>query len=66
VTWQANAVGSARVFEAASAAGVRALVYAPSAGAYSPGPSRRADESWLMHSVPTAAYGREKAGARRA
>ncbi|MBW8766897.1 MAG: NAD-dependent epimerase/dehydratase family protein [Geodermatophilales bacterium] len=65
VTWQANAVGSARVFEAASAAGVPALVYASSVGAYSPGPGRRVDESWPTHSVPTAAYGREKAYVER-
>ena len=65
VTWQANAVGSARVFEAASAAGVGALIYASSVGAYSPGPGRRVDESWPTHSVPTAAYGREKAYVER-
>jgi UDP-glucose 4-epimerase len=33
-----NVVGSKRVFEAAAAAGVRAIVYASSVGAYSPGP----------------------------
>ena len=65
VTWQANAVGSARVFTAASAAGVGALIYASSVGAYSPGPGRRVDESWPTHSVPTAAYGREKAYVER-
>jgi UDP-glucose 4-epimerase len=65
VTWQANAVGSARVFAAASAAGVPALVYASSVGAYSPNPGRRVDESWPTHSVPTAAYGREKAYVER-
>jgi UDP-glucose 4-epimerase len=58
-------VGSARVFAAASAAGVGALVYASSVGAYSPGPGRRVDESWPTHSVPTAAYGREKAYVER-
>jgi len=64
-------VGSARVFAAASAAGVGALVYASSVGAYSPGPggrvneSGRVDESWPTHSVPTAAYGREKAYVER-
>src|SRR4051812_14694848 len=41
VTWQANAVGSARVFEAASAAGGGVLGYAPSRGAHSPGPGPR-------------------------
>jgi UDP-glucose 4-epimerase len=65
VTWQANVVGSERVFSAASAAGVRAVVYASSVGAYSPGPGRRVDESWPTHSVPTAAYGREKAYVER-
>jgi nucleoside-diphosphate-sugar epimerase len=65
VTWQANAVGSARVFAAAAAAGVGALVYASSVGAYSPGPGRRVDESWPTHGVPTAAYGREKAYVER-
>src|SRR4051795_2995547 len=65
VTWQANAVGSARVFEAAAAAGVGALIYASSVGAYSPGPGRRVDETWPTHSVPTAAYGREKAYVER-
>lgn len=65
VTWQANAVGSARVFEAAAAAGVRTVVYASSVGAYSPGVGRRVDESWPTHSVPTPAYGREKAYVER-
>jgi UDP-glucose 4-epimerase len=65
VIWQANAVGSARVFAAASAAGVGALVYASSVGAYSPAPGRRVDESWPTHGVPTAAYGREKAYVER-
>src|SRR3954462_2707620 len=65
VTWRANAVGSARVFEAASEAGVGALVYASSVGAYSPGPGRRVDESWPTHSVSNAAYGREKAYVER-
>ena len=65
VTWQANAVGSARVFAAASAAGVGVLVHASSVGAYSPAPGRRVDESWPTHSVPTAAYGREKAYVER-
>jgi nucleoside-diphosphate-sugar epimerase len=53
------------LFEAAAAAGVGALIYASSVGAYSPGPGRRVDESWPTHSVPTAAYGREKAYVER-
>jgi UDP-glucose 4-epimerase len=66
VTWQANAVGSARVFEAAAATGVAAVVHASSVGAYSPGePGRFVDESWPTHSLPTAAYGREKAYVER-
>jgi UDP-glucose 4-epimerase len=65
VTWRANAIGSAHVFDAAAAAGVRALVYASSVGAYSPGAGRRVDESWPTHSVPQAAYGREKAYVER-
>jgi UDP-glucose 4-epimerase len=65
LTWQVNAVGSARVFAAAAAAGVRAIVYASSVGAYSPAPDRTVDESWPTHSIPTAAYGREKAYVER-
>ena len=69
VTWEANAIGSGRVFEAAAAAGVRVLVHASSVGAYSPAPAddplRRVDESWPTHSLPTASYGREKAYAER-
>src|SRR5688572_33091292 len=43
--WQTNVHGSSRVFEAAAQAGVGALVYASSVGAYSPGPrDRRVDE----------------------
>jgi nucleoside-diphosphate-sugar epimerase len=61
-TWRANVEGSTRVFDAVSSAGVGALVYASSVGAYSPGHGDvRVDESWPTHSVPTAAYGREKA-----
>jgi nucleoside-diphosphate-sugar epimerase len=63
-TWQANAVGSSRVFEAAVAAGAGAIVHSSSVGAYSPGDGM-VDESWPTHSLPTAAYGREKAYAER-
>jgi UDP-glucose 4-epimerase len=65
VTWTANAVGSARVFGAAAEVGTPAVVYASSVGAYSPAPDRTVDESWPTHSMPTAAYGREKAYAER-
>lgn len=63
VTWRNNVLGSLRVFDAAAAAGVGALVHASSVGAYSPGPRNGGpvDESWPTHSLPTAAYGREKA-----
>jgi nucleoside-diphosphate-sugar epimerase len=60
-TWRNNVLGSIRVFDAVVRAGVRALVYASSVGAYSPGPKDRGvDESWPTHALPTAAYGREK------
>ncbi|MDR6974479.1 nucleoside-diphosphate-sugar epimerase [Streptomyces sp. 3330] len=62
VTWRTNVLGSIRVFEAAAAARVPALVHASSVGAYSPGPKDRAvDESWPTHGWPDAAYCREKA-----
>lgn len=61
VTWRNNVLGSIRVFEAVSEAGVPALVYASSVGAYAPGPKDPpVDESWPTHAIPTAAYGREK------
>jgi UDP-glucose 4-epimerase len=63
VTWNNNALGSIRVFDAAAAAGAEVLVHASSVGTYSPKPvdGRPVDESWPTHSTPTAAYGREKA-----
>ncbi|MDQ0994349.1 NAD-dependent epimerase/dehydratase family protein [Streptomyces sp. V3I7] len=61
-TWRTNVLGSIRVFEAAAAAGVPALVHASSVGTYAPGPKDRAvDESWPTHGWPQAAYCREKA-----
>ncbi|MCT2584357.1 NAD-dependent epimerase/dehydratase family protein [Actinophytocola gossypii] len=61
-TWEANVIGSVRVFEATAAAGVPALVYASSVGAYSPGPKdTMVDESWPTHGWPAASYTREKA-----
>jgi nucleoside-diphosphate-sugar epimerase len=54
--------GSAAVFAAAVAAGVPALVYASSVGAYAPGPSDRpVDESWPATGVASSVYGRHKA-----
>jgi nucleoside-diphosphate-sugar epimerase len=61
VTWDVNVLGGIRTFEAAAAAGVPAVVHASSVGAYSPGPGEYVDETWPTHSMPTAAYGREKA-----
>lgn len=65
-TWRANALGSIRVFQAVAEAGVPALVYASSVGAYSPGPDGGpVDESWPTHGWPTAGYTREKAYVER-
>lgn len=61
-----NVEGSARVFEAAADAGVGALVYASSIGAYSPGPKDRAvDESWPTEGIETSFYARHKAAVER-
>ncbi|MEV6394594.1 NAD-dependent epimerase/dehydratase family protein [Streptomyces sp. NPDC051907] len=61
-TWRTNVLGSIRVFDAAAEAGVPALVYASSVGAYSPGPKDQlVDEDWPTHGWPQAAYCREKA-----
>jgi nucleoside-diphosphate-sugar epimerase len=68
-TWRANVLGTVRLLDAVVSAGVPALVYASSVGAYSPGPnepgSEGVDESWPTHSRPTVAYGREKAYVER-
>jgi len=62
-----NVLGTRRVFEAAAAAGVGALVYASSVGAYSPAPAdRMVDESWPTGGTPTSFYARHKAAAERA
>jgi UDP-glucose 4-epimerase len=66
VTRATNVDGSARVFRAAGKAGVGALVYASSVGAYSPGPKDRAvDESWPTGGVETSFYSRHKAEVER-
>jgi UDP-glucose 4-epimerase len=60
--YNVNVAGSKRVFDAVAAAGVPALVYASSVGAYSPGPKMRAvDESWPTEGVATSFYSRHKA-----
>ena len=64
--WRINVQGSDRVFRAIADAGVPALVYASSVGAYSPGPKHRfVDESWPTHGIPTSFYGRHKAEVER-
>jgi nucleoside-diphosphate-sugar epimerase len=65
-TWHDNVAGSIETFAAAARQGVGTLVYASSVGAYAPGPQTvggvdaAVDESWPTHSLPTAAYGRQK------
>ncbi|MGV1049123.1 MAG: NAD-dependent epimerase/dehydratase family protein [Solirubrobacterales bacterium] len=57
-----NVLGSERVFAAVAEAGVPALIYASSVGAYSEGPKdRRVDESWPTGGIQTSAYSRHKA-----
>jgi UDP-glucose 4-epimerase len=57
-----NVDGSRRVFEAAGRAGVPALLYSSSVGAYSPGPKDRAvDESWPTGGIDSSFYSRHKA-----
>jgi UDP-glucose 4-epimerase len=61
-----NVEGSQHVFNSAVQAGVPALVYASSVGAYSPGPKDRAvDESWATDGVATSFYSRHKAATER-
>ncbi|MDQ3767528.1 MAG: NAD-dependent epimerase/dehydratase family protein [Actinomycetota bacterium] len=64
--WRTNVAGSRRVFEAAARAGVSAIVYGSSVGAYSPGPKDRpVDEGWPVMGVPTSFYSRHKAEVER-
>jgi nucleoside-diphosphate-sugar epimerase len=61
-----NVEGSRRVFDAAVAADVPALVYASSIGAYSPGPKDRAvDESWPTGGIDTSFYAVDKRDVER-
>ena len=63
---EVNVEGSARVFRAAGEAGVPALVYASSVGAYSPGPKDRyVDESWPAGGIDSSFYARHKAEVER-
>ena len=62
-----NIDGSRKVFEAAAAANVNALVHASSIGVYSPGPKdRRVDESYPRDGIQSSFYSRHKAAAERA
>jgi UDP-glucose 4-epimerase len=66
VTRRVNVEGSRRVFDAVAAAGVPALVYASSVGAYAPGPAHGAvDESWPTTGVQSSFYSRHKAETER-
>jgi UDP-glucose 4-epimerase len=62
VTRRVNVDGSSRVFEAVAEAGVPALVYASSVGAYAAhsGPAP-VDESWPATGIETSFYSRHKA-----
>jgi len=66
VTHAVNVRGSERVFRATVEAGVPALLYASSVGAYSEGPKDRyVDESWPTDGTPSSFYARHKAAAER-
>jgi UDP-glucose 4-epimerase len=65
-TWATNVGGSSTVFQAAASAGVPAVIYASSVGAYSAGPKDHpVAESWPTDGVPTCTYSREKAYVER-
>ena len=64
--WRTNVDGSMSVFRAVAAAGVPALIYASSSGAYGPGPKdRRVGEDWPVTGIPTSFYSRHKAEVER-
>jgi UDP-glucose 4-epimerase len=66
VTASTNIEGSRRVVQAVIEAGVRALVYASSVGAYAPGPkSMRVDEDWPTTGISSSFYSRHKAAVER-
>src|SRR5215218_10281458 len=57
VTWDANAVGTRRVLDAAARSGLPALVCASSVAAYSPvDHDRLVDETWSTDGTSAAAY----------
>jgi len=66
VTKAVNQDGSRRVFAATAEAGVPALVYASSVGAYSPGPKEYGvDETWPTNGIETSFYSVDKAATER-
>ena len=63
---RANVEGSRRVFRAVAEAGVGALVYGSSVGAYAKGSKdRRVDESWPTDGIASAVYSRQKSEVER-
>lgn len=63
---QTNVRGSERVFEASVHAGVPALIYSSSVGAYGGGSKERCvDESWSRDGIASSLYGRQKARVER-
>jgi UDP-glucose 4-epimerase len=61
-----NVLGSERLFRAVGESEVRALVYASSVGAYSPGPKNRlVDETWPTAGISSSFYSRHKAAVER-
>ncbi|GAA1824442.1 NAD-dependent epimerase/dehydratase family protein [Planosporangium flavigriseum] len=66
VLHRTNVDGSRAVIEAVTGAGVPALVYASSVGAYAPGPKDRfVDETWPTTGVRESSYSRHKAAVER-
>jgi nucleoside-diphosphate-sugar epimerase len=66
LTRHVNVEGSARVFAAVAEAGVPALVYASSVGAYAPGPpDSPVDEAWPTTGIASSFYSRHKAEVER-
>jgi UDP-glucose 4-epimerase len=64
--WRVNVEGSTRVFRAVAEAGVPALVYASSVGAYSPGPKDGfVGEDWPVDGTRSSYYARQKAEVER-
>jgi nucleoside-diphosphate-sugar epimerase len=63
---EVNVRGTERVLQAVGEAGVPALIYASSVGAYSPGPKdRKVDESWPTGGISSSFYSRHKAASER-